>query len=202
MNYDRTWSWMRTVGIKLVLGTCLIGMSGFIVSCSGGADAAISTSDDPVQDLKNRVQAFWDTRLEMHHLYEDEGAYNAILARQFDFWDPEFKKQMRLTAYQASKGSAIYEKFQLVDVTVDGDVGVAHIIYDWRIKTPPAGLTSESTLTTSEITDAEWMRVDGVWYKKFDMKKAMGGGAPGRRPTPPVPDLIKKPLIGGSQNKK
>jgi hypothetical protein len=174
----------RLLGAFLA-GLCLSGLS--LSGTAGCGNAPGVTSRDPValaESLRERASEFWQSRVDMLRLYDDEKAYDELLARQFDFWDPEFKKRVRLSEYRSSRGSAIYENFAILGVKVDGDVGYVDVKYTWRMANPPAGMTSEATRTETSLADREWLLVDGVWYKKYDVKRAMGNGS--RGPSTPV----------------
>lgn len=174
-------------GVVAVFGILSVLAVGVLTlpSCSGGGGYASANSETLEQQLERRVAEFWETRILAHEIYDDEEAYDELLAKQFDYWDPEFKKQVRLSDYRASRGSAIYEKFKVVKTEVDGDVGWVEVQFDWRIARPPSGITSEATRTTTNLKDSEWLLVDGTWFKKFDAKKAFGHtSAQGRRRKP------------------
>lgn len=137
----------RALTVLVALGLSFVG------ACSKSSDSSAASSARSDADvLRERAARFWDCRL------------RADYKSQYDLIDPAFKGRVALDAFVASQGKNEYQKYEVKDVTVDGETAYVAVEYVYKIGLRVPNLEPEPQTTS---TEQEWVKVDGTWYFKY-----------------------------------
>ncbi len=153
-------------GILVVLVGALAGCAGqapgesprspqeAAVARPGPSGPALPTEParSPEEALRARATQLWEARVK-----DDVAAQYALLERKG-------REQVTLTSYVLSHQSIAYNSYQLQEVVVNGDWGMAKVSATFRLKLPKVAKFGPQT---REVT-TYWVREGGDWYLKLD----------------------------------
>lgn len=123
------------------------------------ATPAVAPPPDPAatqERLEQRVTAFWQALL------------NADSAAAYALFDPYFRLRMRESEYVAQSGRVKHHRFQLKDVTLQGNIAqvTVEFVYEIPQMTLPLGGTYARPETPAAVRET-WLFIDGQWYKEY-----------------------------------
>jgi hypothetical protein len=131
-----------------------------LTGCAGMAGKTKSLSDDlgspeKAALLKERATEFWSAFVKQDY------------AKVFDMQDPFFRTAKKKDAYMASLGTIRYHKFEIKDVTVEGNTAKVKTRVVFSVpKTKIKQLTVSAPETEREFDD-KWLYVYDNWYKEY-----------------------------------
>lgn len=138
----KRWSLLWILAFVVVFGSTSI----VLLSSTGGEKAG-----GDVAVLKERIAKFWECRL--------KGDYVTI----YDLMSPAIRTTVTRPSFVGSKGFVNYYSYEILSISVDGDEARARVRYTWKANHP----LFEKADVKDNIMEDVWVRIDGVWYKKF-----------------------------------
>lgn len=126
----------------LLLMFILVG----VMTMQQPADAASNES------LRERVIQYW------------EGRMKGNLLAAYQLHEPAFRRAVTFAAFSQGRGVTPILAYDILDERIDGDMAWVKVNKKYTVKHPM--LVKPVEPRWSE-TEEQWVRVEGVWYRKF-----------------------------------